>query len=49
VAEGVETQEQADLLRSLHCDQAQGFLYSRPIAADELAKVLAKGRSLVRN
>ncbi|HEY8361020.1 MAG TPA: sensor domain-containing phosphodiesterase [Ramlibacter sp.] len=46
VAEGVETQEQADLLRSLHCDQAQGFLYSRPVSADELAMVLAEGRSL---
>jgi diguanylate cyclase (GGDEF)-like protein/PAS domain S-box-containing protein len=30
VAEGVETQEQANLLRLLHCDEAQGYLYARP-------------------
>ena len=40
VAEGVETEEQASLLRRLACDQAQGFLYSRPVPADELARML---------
>ena len=40
VAEGVETQEQAQALRELDCDQAQGFLYSRPVPADELALLL---------
>ncbi|GAC1605452.1 MAG: EAL domain-containing protein [Ramlibacter sp.] len=40
VAEGVETVEQADALRALHCDQAQGFLYSQPVPADELARML---------
>jgi diguanylate cyclase (GGDEF)-like protein len=30
-AEGVETAEQYDLLRALHCDRAQGFLMSRPL------------------
>jgi EAL domain-containing protein (putative c-di-GMP-specific phosphodiesterase class I) len=34
VAEGVETQEQARLLRLLNCDEMQGFLYSRPVPAD---------------
>ncbi len=29
-AEGVETQEQADMLRRLGCPQVQGFLYGRP-------------------
>ena len=33
VAEGVETQEQASILRGLHCAQAQGFLYARPLPA----------------
>ncbi len=40
VAEGVETEEQAQALRELHCDQAQGFLYSKPVPADELARML---------
>jgi EAL domain-containing protein (putative c-di-GMP-specific phosphodiesterase class I) len=31
VAEGVETREQAELLRSLRCDIGQGFLYTRPL------------------
>ena len=35
VAEGVETAEQAQLLRSLGCDQVQGFYYSRPMAMEE--------------
>ncbi|MCB1172966.1 MAG: EAL domain-containing protein [Leptospiraceae bacterium] len=31
VAEGVEEYQQRDLLRDLHCDNAQGYLYSRPM------------------
>jgi diguanylate cyclase (GGDEF)-like protein/PAS domain S-box-containing protein len=34
VAEGVETDEQAQLLRSLGCDEMQGFLISRPVPAN---------------
>lgn len=34
VAEGVEQEKQASALRSLGCDQAQGFLYSEPLEAD---------------
>ena len=36
VAEGVETEQQLDLMRELECDRAQGFLLGRPMAADEL-------------
>ena len=36
VAEGVETEQQLDVLRSLDCDFAQGFLFSRPVPAAEL-------------
>ncbi|MBK6009437.1 EAL domain-containing protein [Ramlibacter ginsenosidimutans] len=43
VAEGVETQAQAIKLRELQCDQAQGFFYSPPVPADELARLLEKG------
>ncbi|MEZ9702578.1 EAL domain-containing protein [Vibrio sp. 10N.261.46.E12] len=35
VAEGVETQQQAELLKQLQCPLAQGFLYSRPVPFDQ--------------
>jgi EAL domain-containing protein (putative c-di-GMP-specific phosphodiesterase class I) len=43
VAEGVETEAQAAKLRDLECDQAQGFLYSPPVPADQLVRMLKKG------
>jgi len=41
VAEGVETQAQLDFLLRLGCDQAQGYLISRPVPADQLQRMLA--------
>jgi diguanylate cyclase (GGDEF)-like protein/PAS domain S-box-containing protein len=38
IAEGVETVEQADFLLRHGCRRAQGYLYGRPMAADELLK-----------
>ena len=35
VAEGVETREQLDFLRSKSCDIAQGYFFSRPIPKQE--------------
>ena len=32
VAEGVETDVEVDILRAMGCDQAQGYLYARPLA-----------------
>jgi diguanylate cyclase len=41
VAEGVEDELQASVLRELGCPLAQGFLFARPMAAEELAGWLA--------
>ena len=40
LAEGVETPEQFDLLSSMGCDQSQGYLHSRPLAAADLEPLL---------
>ena len=40
VAEGVETEEQLNFLKSQFCDEVQGFLFGRPMPGDELTKVL---------
>jgi diguanylate cyclase (GGDEF)-like protein len=42
VAEGVETQLQADRLRSMGCDAAQGYLYGYPVSAERTARALAE-------
>ena len=43
VAEGVETQEQFDLLRELGCTQSQGYLHSRPVPAEAFMTMLRRG------
>ncbi len=41
-AEGVETEKQAELLRSLNCDLVQGYLFSRPLDLVDVAAELIK-------
>jgi EAL domain-containing protein (putative c-di-GMP-specific phosphodiesterase class I) len=41
VAEGVETSEQDDFLRRKECDELQGYLFSKPVPADEIPPMLA--------
>lgn len=43
IAEGVETEEQRDLLLAAGCDYGQGYLFSRPIPPEELEPMLEKG------
>ncbi len=41
IAEGVETVEQADFLRSIGCDYIQGYLYSRPLPEADYEKLIS--------
>ncbi|MGZ8528301.1 MAG: EAL domain-containing protein, partial [Candidatus Limnocylindrales bacterium] len=40
VAEGIEEPGQLERLRSLGCEFGQGFLFSRPVSAEHLARLL---------
>jgi EAL domain-containing protein (putative c-di-GMP-specific phosphodiesterase class I) len=42
IAEGVETAEQAELLMKNGCDEFQGYLYGKPVTADEIGQMLRK-------
>jgi EAL domain-containing protein (putative c-di-GMP-specific phosphodiesterase class I) len=41
-AEGVENSDQLDILRAQGCGQIQGYLFSRPIPAKDVAALLQK-------
>jgi diguanylate cyclase (GGDEF)-like protein len=42
IAEGVETIAQLEILRSLHCTEVQGYLFSRPMSAEDMTQLLAQ-------
>jgi len=46
IAEGVETRAQLAYLRRNRCDEIQGYYFSRPLAAGEMAALMASGRCL---
>ncbi|MEC8860181.1 MAG: EAL domain-containing protein [Pseudomonadota bacterium] len=41
IAEGVETEEQVSMLRTLRCQVAQGFLYAKPLGLDRALELVA--------
>jgi len=46
IAEGVETEAQLAFLQRHHCDQIQGYHFSRPLPIDEFAHLLRSGKTL---
>ena len=46
IAEGVETEAQLDFLRSRHCNDMQGYYFSRPLPAAEMSRLLREKRRL---
>ncbi len=42
VAEGVETEEQLNLLSHYKCDIIQGYYFSKPLPEHEMTSLLAK-------
>jgi EAL domain-containing protein (putative c-di-GMP-specific phosphodiesterase class I) len=43
IAEGVEKQDQLAFLKTQHCEEGQGYFFSRPIIAEQFAQLLATG------
>ena len=43
IAEGVETQEQMNYLKTIDCDAMQGYLFSKPLNSDQFLELLKKG------
>nr|WP_305908606.1 bifunctional diguanylate cyclase/phosphodiesterase [Methylomarinum sp. Ch1-1]MDP4521450.1 EAL domain-containing protein [Methylomarinum sp. Ch1-1] len=44
IAEGVETRDQLEFLKRKQCDEIQGYLFSKPVPADEFAELLRAGK-----
>ncbi len=49
LVEGVETLEQLDILRENGADEAQGYLFSKPRPANEIARFVADPAQLIRD
>ena len=49
IAEGVETDGQADILRRLKCDEMQGYLFSKPLPPEEIGAFLRRWTQPIRS
>jgi EAL domain-containing protein (putative c-di-GMP-specific phosphodiesterase class I) len=45
VAEGVETESQVAHLRVLECEFGQGYFFSKPVSAEDVARLLSENRT----
>ena len=48
IAEGVETEGQLAFLAGIGCDEVQGFLFSRPVPPDDMARMMSGESTLLR-
>ena len=46
IAEGVESEEQLKQLIDLECEEAQGYLFSRPVESTVASELVAAGKPL---
>ncbi len=44
LAEGIETAEQADVLREMGCGSGQGYYFGRPAPAAEIMALIGRGK-----
>ncbi len=49
ICEGIETDEQAQLLRSLGCDMAQGFFFAKPMPCDDFERVIERSHKIKKS
>ena len=48
IAEGVETEGQLAFLSAIGCDEVQGYLFSRPVPPDDMARLMSGASQLLR-
>lgn len=44
IAEGIETEEQAHFLKENNCEYGQGYLFSKPVKAKEIVKIVERNK-----
>jgi EAL domain-containing protein (putative c-di-GMP-specific phosphodiesterase class I) len=49
VAEGVETEAQAEMLKDIGCELGQGYLYSKPVPAETIEQLLSNAANASDN